>query len=69
MNKQSFLEICASQYDELEKLDQAKGFYEYEKEFAKIMTELNRKLFESKISEIPGDRRKKKLFAATAKSK
>jgi hypothetical protein len=60
MTEEQFLAICKSKYAELEKLKEIKGFYEYEKQFDKIMTELSRTLLESSIGEVPKDRRKKK---------
>ena len=47
MTKQEFLALCESSYPEVAKLDEIKDFYEHEKQFDKIMTELNRALLES----------------------
>lgn len=70
MTEQEFLELCKTKYAELEKLKEVKSFYEYEREFDKIMTELNRTLLEKSLGEVPADRRKKKhLSAGTGKSK
>ena len=60
MTKQEFLTLCEKKYPEVEKLNEIKDFYEYEKQFEKIMTELSRTVLEKNISEIPSDRRKKK---------
>lgn len=59
MTKEEYLELALSKWPELEKLDQVKDFYEYEKRFAEIMLELNRAVLEGKISNLPNDRRKK----------
>jgi hypothetical protein len=70
MSKQEFLALCESRYPEVAKLDEVKDFYEYEKQFEKVMTELSRTLFESNISKPAADRRKKKeSFAGSAKLK
>ena len=70
MTKQEFLALCESRYPEVAKLDEIKDFYQYEKQFDKIMTELSRELLESNISEPGADRRKKKASSAgSAKSK
>ena len=63
MTKQEFLILCESKYAEVEKLDEIKGFYEYEKAFEKIMTELSRELLQQSISTVPADRRKKKALS------
>ncbi len=60
MTKQEFLTFCEEKYPEVEKLNEIKDFYEYEKQFEKIMTELSRTLLESNVSQVPADRRKKK---------
>jgi len=61
MTEEQFLLLCKSKYAELAKLKEVKGFYEYEKQFDIIMTELSRTLLEQSISEVPADRRKKKF--------
>ena len=55
MTKQEFLALCESRYPEVEKLNEIKDFYEYEK------------LFEKNISELSVDRRKKKHSAVSGK--
>jgi ferritin-like metal-binding protein YciE len=67
MTKQEFLTLCEAKYPEVEKLNELKDFYEYEKQFEKIMTELSRTLLQSNISEVPADRRKKKHSADSGK--
>ncbi len=61
MTEQQFLEICKSKYAELVKLKELQSFYEYEKQFDQIMTDLSRTLLEKSIGEVPADRRKKKF--------
>ena len=69
MTKQEFLKLCESRYPEVEKLNEIKDFYEYEKAFEKIMTELSRTLLENNLSEVPADRRKKKHSVDMGKSR
>ena len=64
MTEQRFLELCKSKYAEIAKLEEVKSFYEYEKGFDKIMTELGRTLLEQSLGEVPADRRKKKFLSA-----
>lgn len=63
MTKQEFLALCESKYEEVEKLNTIEDFYEYEKSFAGIMTELSRELLQQSIGVVPGDRRKKKALS------
>ncbi len=37
MTKQEFLTLCESRYPEIVKLDEIKNFYEFEKQFEKIV--------------------------------
>ena len=67
MTKQEFLTLCEKKYPEVEKLNEIKDFYEYEKRFEKIMTELSRTLLESNVSKVPADRRKKKHSVGSGK--
>lgn len=67
MTKQEFLTLCESRYPEIVKLDEIKNFYEFEKQFEKIMHELSRTVLESTISQVPADRRKKKTLSRFGK--
>jgi hypothetical protein len=67
MTKEEFLSIAASKYSELEKLKETKNFYEHEKQFDKIWTELGSAVLQASVSEPPKDRRKKKRYAGTGK--
>ena len=67
MTKEEFLSLAGAKYSELEKLKEAKNFYEYEKRFDEIWTELWRVLLQASISKPPEDRRKKKRYAGTEK--
>ncbi len=67
MTEEQYIELCRSKYQELNKLNNLKDFYEYEKRFDNIMIELSRELLESNLSEVPADRRKKKRSAGMGK--
>lgn len=69
MTEEQFLELCRSKYQEINKLNELKDFYQYEKKFDNIMTDLSRKLLESNLSEVPANRRKKKRSAGMDKLK
>ena len=60
MTKEEYLAIASEKYDELQALNKIDNFYDYEKEFEKLLKELGRMLFEKNISELSADRRKKK---------
>ena len=60
MTKEEYLAIASEKYDELQALHKIDNFYDYEKEFEKLLKELGRMLFEKNLSELSADRRKKK---------
>ena len=60
MTKEEYLAIASEKYDELQALNKINNFYDYEKEFEKLLKELGRMLLEKNISELSADRRKKK---------
>ena len=60
MTKAEYLALAESKFDELQALKGAGNFYEYEKHFDAIWTELGRQVLEQSISTPPADRRKKK---------
>lgn len=62
MTKQEYLSIAEGKYEELHALDEIDNFYDYEKEFERIVNELGREVLEGNISDVPADRRKKKLL-------
>jgi hypothetical protein len=70
MTKEEFMELAGEKYENLQKLNEELNFYDYEKAFDELWTELGRRVLERNIGEIPKDHRKKTLFEpATAKSK
>ena len=60
MTKEEYLALASEKYDELQALNKIDNFYDYEKEFEKLLKELGRTLLEKTISELSADRRKKK---------
>ena len=60
MTKEEYLRLAETKWPELEQLKAAGDFYAYEKRFAEIWLELGRAVLESSVSEVPGDRRKKR---------
>jgi len=63
MTKEEYLAIAASRYEEIERMQSADTFYDYEKGFAEIWQDLGRQYMESYLNETSKtqDRRKKKL--------
>lgn len=61
MTKEEYLELCSKRYDELKALNKIDNFYDYESEFATIMKDLGKEVLQKQLSDLPADRRKKKL--------
>ena len=62
MTKEEFLSLAAQRYDKLQALNQLDNFYDYEKEFVRILKDLGREVLEKNIGELPADKRKKKML-------
>jgi hypothetical protein len=60
MTKEEYLALASEKYDALEALRKIDNFYDYEKEFEKVLQELGRTVLEKNLSELSADRRKKK---------
>ncbi len=60
MTKEEYLSIAAEKYDALQALNKINNFYDYEKEFEKILNDLGRQILETNLSKLSNDRRKKK---------
>jgi len=60
MTKEEYLALESEKYDELQALNKIDNFYDYEKEFEKLLKELGRTLLKKNLSELSADRRKKK---------
>ena len=70
MTKEEYLALASEKYEALQKLNTNLNFYDYEKTFDELWTELGRAVLERNIGKIPNDHRKKTLSApATEKSK
>lgn len=67
MTREEFLAIADKRYDELQALNKIDNFYDYEKDFADIMKELSKEVLEKNLSDVPVDRRKKKLLPSSDK--
>ncbi len=62
MTKEEYLSIAGQKYDALRELHKHDNFYDYEKEFEKILKDLGRQVLEANLSELSNDRRKKKTL-------
>ena len=62
MTKEDFLAIATKKYDELQGLNKIDCFYDYEKEFVDIWTELGRQVMEKNIGDVPQNHQKKTPF-------
>ena len=60
MTEAEFMALAQKRYQSLQSLNKIDNFYDYEKEFDSIWRELGREVFESNVSDVPADRRKKK---------
>lgn len=67
MTEANFLALAQERYAALQALNKITNFYDYEKEFEKIWRELGKEVLESNLSEVPADRRKKKLLTKFGK--
>jgi hypothetical protein len=60
MTEEEYLSLAKQKYQELQALKNKKTFYDYEKTFDEIWTDLGRQVLEKNLSDVPADRRKKK---------
>ncbi len=62
MTKEEFLRLVSERYEEIHALNETEkdSFYNYEKKFVHLWQDLGRVVFESNISSLSNDRRKKK---------
>lgn len=60
MTEEEYIAIALQKYQELQALKDKKTFYDYEKTFDEIWTDLGRQVLEKNLSDVPVDRRKKK---------
>ena len=59
MTKKEFLAIASEKYEKLQKLNDIKSFYDYEKAFEGIWTDFGRQSLEKNIGDIPQNHQKK----------
>ena len=62
MTESNFIALAQKRYEALQALNKIDNFYDYEKEFEKIWTDLGREVLESNLSKVPADRRKKNTY-------
>jgi hypothetical protein len=62
MTKDEFLVLATEKYESLQKLNAQTSFYDYEKGFDELWTDLGRQVLESNIGELPKDHRKKTSY-------
>ena len=60
MTEEEYIAIARQKYKELKALKDKKTFYDYEKSFDAIWTDLGKEVLEKNLSEVPADRRKKR---------
>ncbi len=63
MTKAEYMTLAESRFDTLSELQKQTDFYNYEKEFDQIWTDLGRAILEQTIGPVPNDKRKKTSFA------
>ena len=64
MTKDEFLAIAIEKYEDLKKLNDQASFYDYERGFDELWTELGRQVLEANIGKVPTDYRKKTSYEA-----
>lgn len=62
MTREEFLAIANKHYDKLQALNKIDNFYDYEKDYSVIMNDLSKEVLEKNLSDVPANRRKKKLL-------
>ena len=60
MTKAEFIDLMSKKWEMIEKLQENKSFYDYEKEFDALWVSSGRAVLEAGINTATGDRRKKK---------
>lgn len=62
MTKAEYIALAEARFDALSDLQKQTDFYQYEKEFDQIWTDLGRAVLEQSIGPVPNDKRKKTSF-------
>ncbi|WP_428663079.1 hypothetical protein [Runella sp.] len=60
MTEDEYMALAQQKYQELHQLKTPPTFYDYEKSFDQIWTDLGRQVLEKSLSKVPADHRKKK---------
>ena len=60
MNEEEFVALARQRYQQIKDLQTVESFYDYEKAFDNLWTELGNQVLQQSISHAPTDRRKKK---------
>lgn len=63
LSEEEFIAQAKKHYQKIKKLSRIESSYNYEKEFDEIWSEFGRETIQKSISEVPNDRRKKKLMS------
>ena len=61
MTKAEYISLCSQRWDMIKNLEESTNFYNHEKDFDNIWTEMGRAVLEKSVSEVPKDYRKKSL--------
>jgi hypothetical protein len=59
--EEEYMALARQKYQELKALKTKPSFYDYEKSFEQIWQDLGRQVLEKSLSQVPADRRKKKV--------
>ena len=59
MSEEEYIILAKARYKAIKKLEYEKSFYEYEKQFAEIWTDLGRQVMEKSTSKVPMNSQKK----------
>ena len=62
MTEAQFIALTRQKWAELQQIKDEPSFYEFERKFDSIVSELNRELLEATLGEVPKDHRKKKAI-------
>ena len=69
LSKDHYLAIAGQKYDKIVALEKITDFYDYEKTFVEVWQGFGKEILERSISDVPNDRRKKKLLPNLEKLK
>jgi hypothetical protein len=68
MTQDEFVALAKARYEQLQALNQVDSFYDYEKQFDQIWTDLGRDVLEKNLGQLPTDPQKKTLCALDTES-